>query len=402
VDLSLSPAAQKLRESLVKFLDEHVYPAEAEYAAYRRAAGPSDHTVPPVMGRLSRIARSLGLWNLFLPAQSGLTNAEYAQLAELAGRSPYLAPQAMNCSAPDTGNMELLHLFGSYEQKDRWLAPLLDGRIRSGFSMTEPDVASSDARNIRTSIVRDGDSYVINGRKWWTTGAADPRCEVLIVMGKTDPAAPAHRQQSMILVPVTTPGVEIVRSLPVFGYHDQNGHCEISYTDVRVPVSNLLGGEGDGFAIAQARLGPGRVHHAMRCIGMAERALELMTRRAIDRHAFGGPLSDQGVVREQIAESRMEIDQARLLVLHTAGLIDSGGAKGAQAEIAAIKVIGPRVASSVLDRAIQIHGGLGVTDDVLLARMWATARTLRIADGPDEVHIRSIARQELRKYLPAR
>jgi acyl-CoA dehydrogenase len=402
VDLSLSPAAQELRESLVTFMDEHVYPAEAEYAAYRRAAGPGDHTVPPVMGRLSRIARSLGLWNLFLPAQSGLTNAEYAQLAELAGRSPYLAPQAMNCSAPDTGNMELLHLFGSYEQKDRWLAPLLDGRIRSGFSMTEPDVASSDARNIRTSIVRDGDSYVINGRKWWTTGAADPRCELLIVMGKTDPAAPAHRQQSMILVPVATPGVEIVRSLPVFGYHDQNGHCEITYTDVRVPVSNLLGGEGDGFAIAQARLGPGRVHHAMRCIGMAERALELMTRRAISRHAFGGPLSDQGVVREQIAESRMEIDQARLLVLHTAGLIDSGGAKGAQAEIAAIKVIGPRVASSVLDRAIQVHGGLGVTDDVLLARMWATARTLRIADGPDEVHIRSIARQELRKYLPAR
>jgi acyl-CoA dehydrogenase len=402
VDLSLSPAAQELRESLVTFMDEHVYPAEAEYAAYRRAAGPGDHTVPPVMGRLSRIARSLGLWNLFLPAQSGLTNAEYAQLAELAGRSPYLAPQAMNCSAPDTGNMELLHLFGSYEQKDRWLAPLLDGRIRSGFSMTEPDVASSDARNIRTSIVRDGDSYVINGRKWWTTGAADPRCELLIVMGKTDPAAPAHRQQSMILVPVATPGVEIVRSLPVFGYHDQNGHCEITYTDVRVPVSNLLGGEGDGFAIAQARLGPGRVHHAMRCIGMAERALELMTRRAISRHAFGGPLSDQGVVREQIAESRMEIDQARLLVLHTAALIDSGGAKGAQAEIAAIKVIGPRVASSVLDRAIQVHGGLGVTDDVLLARMWATARTLRIADGPDEVHIRSIARQELRKYLPAR
>jgi len=402
VDLSLSPAAQELRESLVTFMDEHVYPAEAEYAAYRRAAGPGDHTVPPVMGRLSRIARSLGLWNLFLPAQSGLTNAEYAQLAELAGRSPYLAPQAMNCSAPDTGNMELLHLFGSYEQKDRWLAPLLDGRIRSGFSMTEPDVASSDARNIRTSIVRDGDSYVINGRKWWTTGAADPRCELLIVMGKTDPAAPAHRQQSMILVPVATPGVEIVRSLPVFGYHDQNGHCEISYTDVRVPVSNLLGGEGDGFAIAQARLGPGRVHHAMRCIGMAERALELMTRRAISRHAFGGPLSDQGVVREQIAESRMEIDQARLLVLHTARLIDSGGAKGAQAEIAAIKVIGPRVASSVLDRAIQVHGGLGVTDDVLLARMWATARTLRIADGPDEVHIRSIARQELKKYLQPR
>ena len=402
MDLSLSPAAQELRERLVKFLDEHVYPAEAEYAACRRAAGPGDHTVPPVAERLARMARSLGLWNLFLPAQSGLTNAEYAQLAELAGRSPYLAPQAMNCAAPDTGNIELLQLFGTCEQKDRWLAPLLDGRIRSGFSMTEPDVASSDARNIRTSIVRDGDHYVINGRKWWTTGAADPRCELLIVMGKTDPDAPAHRQQSMILVPVATLGVEIVRSLPVFGYHDQNGHCEISFTDVRVPVSSLLGGEGDGFAIAQARLGPGRVHHAMRCIGMAERALELMTRRAIDRHAFGGPLSDQGVVRQQIAESRMEIDQARLLVLHTACLIDSYGAKGAQAEIAEIKVVGPRVASSVLDRAIQIHGGLGVTDDVLLARMWATARTLRIADGPDEVHIRSIARQELKKYLPAR
>jgi acyl-CoA dehydrogenase len=402
VDLSLSPSAQVLHERLAQFLDEHVYPAEAEYAAYRRAAGPGDHTVPPVVQRLTQIARSLGLWNLFLPALSGLTNAEYAQLAELAGRSPYLAPQAMNCAAPDTGNMELLHLFGTAEQKERWLAPLLDGRIRSGFSMTEPDVASSDARNISTSIVRDGDHYVINGRKWWTTGAADPRCELLIVMGKTNPGAPAHRQQSMILVPVRTPGVEIVRSLPVFGFHDQNGHCEIIFTDVRVPAASLLGGEGDGFAIAQARLGPGRIHHAMRCIGMAERALELMTRRALDRHAFGGPLSDQGVVRLQIAESRLEIDQARLLVLHTAWLIDSRGAKGAQAEIAAIKVVAPRVAGSVLDRAIQVHGGLGVTDDLLLARMWATARTLRIADGPDEVHIRSIARQELKKYRPAR
>jgi acyl-CoA dehydrogenase len=402
VDLSLSPAAQALRERLIQFLDEHVYPAEAEYAEYRRAAGPADHSLPPVVERLAKTARSLGLWNLFLPALSGLTNVEYAQLAELTGRSPYLAPQAMNCAAPDTGNMELLHMFGTGEQKQQWLAPLLAGRIRSGFSMTEPDVASSDARNIRTSIVRDGGQYVVNGRKWWTTGAADPRCELLIVMGKTDPGALTHRQQSMILVPIATPGVEIVRALPIFGFHDQNGHCEISYTDVRVPLSNLLGNEGDGFAIAQARLGPGRIHHAMRCIGMAERALELMTRRALDRHAFGGPLSDQGVVRQQIAESRMEIDQARLLVLRTAWLIDSHGVKGAQTEIAAIKVVAPRAASSVLDRAIQIHGGLGVTDDLLLARMWASARTLRIADGPDEVHIRSIARQELGKYRPAR
>jgi acyl-CoA dehydrogenase len=402
MDLSLSPAAQTLRERLVQFLDEYVYPAEAEYSAYRRAMGPDDHSVPPVLERLTRTARSLGLWNLFLPALSGLTNVEYAQLAELTGRSPYLAPQAMNCAAPDTGNMELLHLFGTDEQKKQWLDPLLDGRIRSGFSMTEPDVASSDARNIRTSIVRDGDHYVIDGRKWWTTGAADPRCELLVVMGKTDPDAPAHRQQSMILVPVATPGVEIIRTLPVFGFHDQHGHCEISYTNVRVPVASLLGSEGDGFAIAQARLGPGRVHHAMRCIGMAERALELMTRRAMDRHAFGGPLSDQGVVRQQIAESRIEIDQARLLVLWTAQLIDARGVKGAQTEVAAIKVVAPRVASSVLDRAIQIHGGVGVTDDLLLARMWASARTLRIADGPDEVHIRSIARRELDKYRPPR
>ena len=402
MDLSLSARAQELHERLVRFLAEHVYPAEAEYTAYRQAAGPDDHTVPPAVEKLTRTARSLELWNLFLPALSGLSNVEYAQLAELTGRSPYLAPQAMNCAAPDTGNMELLHRFGTDEQRKRWLGPLLDGRIRSGFSMTEPDVASSDARNIRTSIVRDGDDYIINGRKWWTTGAADPLCELLIVMGKTDPDAPVHRQQSMILVPVATPGVEIVRALPIFGFHDQNGHCEISYTDVRVPADSLLGGEGGGFSIAQARLGPGRVHHAMRCIGMAERALELMTRRALDRRAFGGPLSDQGVVRQQIAESRMEIDQARLLVLRTAWLIDTHGVKGAQSEVAAIKVVAPRVASSVLDRAIQIHGGLGVTDDLLLARMWASARTLRIADGPDEVHVRSVARHELRKYQPPR
>lgn len=292
MDLSLSAAARDLRERLLQFMEEHVYPAEAEYTAYRQAAGPGDHSVPPVLERLTRTARSLGLWNLFLPAVSGLTNVEYAQLAELTGRSPYLAPQAMNCAAPDTGNMELLHLFGTEEQRRLWLDPLLDGRIRSGFSMTEPDVASSDARNIKTSIVRDVDAYVINGRKWWTTGAADPRCELLIVMGKTNPDAPAHRQQSMILVPVGTAGVEIVRALPVFGFHDQNGHCEITYANVCVPAANLLGGEGDGFAIAQARLGPGRVHHAMRCVGMAERALgdddQAVARQACLRRALVG------------------------------------------------------------------------------------------------------------------
>jgi acyl-CoA dehydrogenase len=401
VDLSPSPAAQELCGRLTRFLDEHVYPAEAEYAVYRKAAGPDDHSLPPVVERLIGVARDQGLWNLFLSDISGLSNVDYAHVAELTGRSPYLAPQAMNCAAPDTGNMELLHLFGSPEQKERWLTPLLQGRIRSGFSMTEPDVASSDARNVRTSITRDGGEYVVNGRKWWTTGAADPRCELLIVMGKTDPGAPAHKQQSMILVPVATPGVRVVRALPVFGFHDQNGHCEITFTDARVPAGNLLGAEGEGFAIAQARLGPGRVHHAMRCIGMAERGLEMMTRRALERHAFGGPLADQGVIRQQIAESRMEIDQARLLVLRTAWLIDNYGAKGARTEIAAIKVVAPRVASAVLDRAIQVHGGLGVTDDVLLGRMWASARTLRIADGPDEVHLRSVARQELDKYRPA-
>jgi acyl-CoA dehydrogenase len=294
--------------------------------------------------------------------------------------------------------MELLHMFGTDEQKKLWLEPLLDGTIRSGFSMTEPDVASSDARNIQTAIVRDGDEYVINGRKWWTTGAADPRCAVLIVMGKTDPNASAYQQQSMILVPMDAPGVEVVRTLPVFGYHDQHGHGEIVYNNVRVPVTNLLGPEGGGFAIAQARLGPGRIHHAMRCVGMAERALELMCRRAVSREAFGKLLSDQGVVQQQIAESRMEIEQVRLLVLKTAWLIDKYGAKGAATEVAAIKVMAPRMLNQVLDRAIQIHGGAGVTEDFPLARMWATARILRIADGPDEVHIRSVARTELAPY----
>jgi acyl-CoA dehydrogenase len=398
VDLSPSAEGGRLLTELQAFMTERVYPAEAVYARQRAEAGLTDHAVPPIVLELMAEARARGLWNLFLPALSGLSNLDYAPIAELTGRSPYLAPIALNCAAPDTGNMELLHLFGTDEQKRQWLDPLLTGVIRSGFSMTEPDVASSDARNIATSIVRDGDDYVINGRKWWTTGAADPRCELLIVMGKTDPEAATHRQQSMILVPAEHPGVEIVRSLPLFGYHDQQGHCEINYRDVRVPVANLLGEPGAGFVIAQARLGPGRIHHAMRCIGMAERALEEMTRRAMSRAAFGGPIADQGVVQAQVAESRMEIEQARLLVLKTAWLIDRGGAKNARTEVAAIKVIGPRVAANVLDRAIQIHGGKGVSDDLLLARMWASARALRIADGPDEVHTRTVARHELARY----
>jgi acyl-CoA dehydrogenase len=398
MDLSPSPRVCELRARLERFMEEHVQPAEAVYADQLADTGPARHELPPVVEDLKREARRLGMWNLFLPDVSGLSNLEYAHLAEITGRSPYIAPEALNCSAPDTGNMELLHLFGTPEQKKQWLEPLLDGTIRSGFSMTEPDVASSDARNISTSIVRDADEYVVNGRKWWTTGAADPRCELLVVMGQTDPGADTYRQQSMILVPVDTPGVRIVRALPIYGYWDQHGHCEIVYDDVRVPAGNLLGEEGSGFAIAQARLGPGRIHHAMRCIGMAERALEMMVRRTMSRVAFGGPISDQGVVRTWIAESRMEIEQARLLVLKAAWLIDHVGAKGAATEIAAIKVVAPRMARQVLDRAVQAHGGGGVTDDFPLARMWASARILGIADGPDEVHIRSVARVELDKY----
>jgi acyl-CoA dehydrogenase len=398
MDLAISADAAALLERLSDFMDAHVYPAEAVYAAQRQQAGPGDHTLPPVVEELKVEARRRGLWNLFLPAVSGLSNLEYAYIAELTGRSPYLAPEALNCAAPDTGNMELLHMFGTAAQKRRWLEPLLDGTIRSGFAMTEPDVASSDARNIETSIVRDGDAWVIDGHKWWTTGAADPRCELLIVMGKTDPSARAYRQQSMVLVPRDTPGVEIVRALPLFGYHDQHGHCEIRFRGVRVPADNLLGGPGEGFAIAQARLGPGRIHHAMRCLGMAERALELLCRRAGERAAFGSTLAAKGVVQQQIAESRMEVEQARLLVLKTAWLIDEVGAQGARSEIAAIKVVAPRVAAAVLDRAIQVHGGAGVSDDLPLARMWATSRVLRIADGPDEVHLRSVARSELARH----
>jgi acyl-CoA dehydrogenase len=402
MDFAPSPTATEYLDRLRQFMDSHVFPAEPVYADQRaklRAQG-EEHTVPPVVEDLKAEARRRGLWNLFLPDVSGLSVLDYAPLAELTGWSPDLAPEAINCAAPDTGNMEVLHMFGTPEQKQRWLEPLLAGEIRSGFAMTEPDVASSDATNIATTIARDGDSYVINGRKWWTTGAADPRCQILILMGKTGPDAPTHRQQSMVLVPLDTPGVEIVRALPVFGYSDQHGHCEITFTDVRVPVSNLIGEEGGGFAIAQARLGPGRIHHCMRAIGVAERALRLMCERATSRVAFGKPLADQGVVQQQIAESRLAIDQARLLVLEAAWLIDRVGAKGAATQIAEIKVAAPRVALEVLDRAIQVHGGMGVSDDVPLAAMWAHLRTLRLADGPDEVHLRSIARRELRRYAP--
>jgi acyl-CoA dehydrogenase len=405
MDFEPSARASDYLARMQSFLDDAVYPAEPIYAQQRRdlTASGSTHTLPEVVEDLKVEARARGLWNLFLPdshdPEHGLTVLEYAPIAELSGRSVEIAPEAMNCSAPDTGNMELLHMFGTNAQKQEWLAPLLEGRIRSGFAMTEPDVASSDATNITTSITRDGDDYVINGRKWWTTGASDPRCSVFIVMGKTDPAADAHHQQSMVIVPADAPGVEIIRSLPVFGYHDQHGHAEIVFTDVRVPVSNLLGEEGSGFALAQARLGPGRIHHCMRAIGMAERALDLMTARAINRVAFGKPLAQQGVVQQQIAESRLEIEQARLLTLKAAWMIDRVGAKGARVEIAAIKIAAPRVALSVLDRAIQIFGGAGVSDDVPLAQMYAFARTLRLADGPDEVHLRDIARAELKKHL---
>jgi acyl-CoA dehydrogenase len=398
MDFALSARAEDVCGRMWDFMRESVFPAEPVYDEWRAARGHDNHDHPPVVEELKLEARKRGLWNLFHHELGGLSNLEYASVAEIMGWSPAIAPEATNCGAPDTGNMETLMLFGTPEQKQRWLEPLLEGEIRSGFAMTEPDVASSDARNIQTSIVRDGDEYVINGRKWWTTGAADERCQIFIVMGKTDPDGPAHRQQSMVLVPRDTPGLEIVRHLPVFGYQDQHGHSELRFTDVRVPVSNVLAGEGDGFMIAQARLGPGRIHHCMRAIGMAERALALMVERAKARVAFGRPLAEQGTVREQIALSRIEIDQARLLTLKTADLIDKYGAKGARTEIASIKVAAPKVCLDVIDRAIQIHGGAGVSDDTRLARMWANARTLRLADGPDEVHRMQVARRELRRY----
>jgi acyl-CoA dehydrogenase len=401
VDFSPSALAADYTKRMQEFLHEKVLPAEPIYQSWReqRRGTAEEHALPPVIDELKTEARARGLWNLFLPAVSGLSNVDYAPIAEVSGWSPTIAPEAINCQAPDTGNMETLHLFGTDEQREQWLEPLLDGRIRSAFAMTEPDVASSDATNITTSIRRDGSDYVVNGRKWWISGAADERCAIFIVMGKTDPGAATHRQQSMVLVPRDTPGVEIVRHLPTFGYQDQHGHSEIVFRDVRVPVSNLLGEEGGGFAIAQARLGPGRIHHCMRLIGMAERAVELMVQRATSRHAFGGPLSDQGVVREQIALSRLEVEQARLLVLKAAWLIDQhGGAKAAATEIAGIKVVAPRVACTVIDRAMQVHGGAAMCDDVPLAAFYAWARALRFADGPDEVHLRTVARQELKRH----
>ena len=400
MDFSYSPKAEALRTELLDFMDAHVYPAESVYHQQIVDSG-NPHLHPPVMEELKQEARRRGLWNLFLPHKTqwteGLSNSDYAPLAEIMGRS-HIASQACNCSAPDTGNMELLTMFGTPEQQEEWLYPLLEGEIRSAFAMTEPAVASSDATNISCRIERDGDEYVINGRKWWISGAADERCKLFILMGKTDPEAARHVQQSMILVSRDTPGVEIVRALPVFGYQDQEGHCEIQFTDVRVPVRNLLGTEGSGFALAQARLGPGRIHHCMRCIGAAERALELMCQRVTDRVAFGRPLSEQGVIREWIADSRLEIEQARLLTLKAAYLMDTVGNKGAATEISAIKVVVPNMALRVIDRAIQAHGGGGVSDDFPLASMYAGIRTLRLADGPDEVHRRQVAKRELGRY----
>ncbi|MCY7343886.1 MAG: acyl-CoA dehydrogenase family protein [Pseudonocardia sp.] len=400
MDFEPSAVAADHTERMRAFLDEKVLPAEAAYDAFRaeRRGTPQEWDLPPVVEELKVEARARRLWNLFLPSVSGLSNLEYAAVAEVSGWSPVIAPEAINCQAPDTGNMETLHLFGTPDQKAEWLEPLLEGRIRSAFAMTEPDVASSDATNIQTTIRRDGDSYVISGKKWWISGSADSRCALFIVMGKTDVEATTHRQQSMVLVPRDTPGLRITRHLPTFGYQDQHGHSEMEFHDVRVPVGNLLGEEGGGFAVAQARLGPGRIHHCMRLIGMAERAIDLMVRRARSRVAFGRPLSDQGVVREQIALSRIEVEQARLLVLKTAWLIDRYGAGGAATEIAAIKVVCPRIACAVIDRALQIHGGAGMSDDLPLAGFYVWARALRLADGPDEVHMRTVARQELGRH----
>ncbi len=400
MDFELSSVAEEYRKRLLEFMDELVYPNE-QTAVEQIAESGNPHHHPEVVEDLKQAARGRGLWNLFLPHETkwtkGLSNLDYAPLAEITGRSP-IAPEALNCSAPDTGNMEILTMFGTSEQQEEWLYPLLEGEIRSCFAMTEPAVASSDATNITTSIRTDGDDYVIDGRKWWISGASDERCRISIVMGKTDPSAPPHLQQSMVLVPMDTPGVRVVRNLTVFGYASQEGHCEIELDSVRVPRRNLLGEEGGGFAIAQARLGPGRIHHCMRAIGAAERALEIMCRRVLDRRAFGGPLADQGVVQQWIAESRLEIDQARWYVLATADAMDRQGNKAARTEIAGIKVLAPNVALRVVDRAIQACGGAGVGPDLPLARMYASLRTLRIADGPDEVHRRTVARRELRKY----
>ena len=401
MDFEPSERCTEFKERLSAFMDEHVYPAEEVYERQLRESGDPHHQ-PQVMEELKVGAREAGLWNMFLPDAehgAGLSNSDYAPLAEILGRSP-IASEACNCSAPDTGNMEVLHQFGTPEQKDRWLTPLLDGEIRSAFAMTEPSVASSDARNVALSIERDGDEYVMNGRKWWITNVFHPHCRILIVMGKTQPDAPTYTQQSQVLVPLDTPGVTVLRNLPVFGYTDQDGHGELEFEDVRVPVSNVISKEGDGFMIAQARLGPGRIHHCMRAIGAAERALEAMCRRAVSRVTFGQPLAMRGNIQDWIAESRIEIEMARLLTLKAAWMMDTVGNRNARTEIAAIKVAAPNVALKVLDRAIQVHGGGGVSDDFGLASAYAHLRTLRLADGPDEVHKLSIARRELAPYIP--
>ena len=400
MDFDLSPKVQRLQAQVVNFMQREVYPAEPVFER-QLAEAPSRWQIPPVMEELKKKARAEGMWNLFLPESelgAGLTNLEYAPLCEIMGRSP-IAPEAFNCSAPDTGNMETLVRYATPAQQEQWLKPLLNGEIRSSFAMTEPAVASSDATNIEARIERDGNrGYVINARKWWTSGAMDPRCKIFILMGKTDPNAPRHHQQSMILVPRDTPGVNVVRALTVFGYDDApHGHAEVEFKDVRVPAENILLGEGRGFEIAQGRLGPGRIHHCMRMIGLAERSLEAMVARVKSRVAFGRPLADQGVIREWIADSRMEIEQARLLTLKAAHMMDTVGNKVAQAEIAMIKVLAPKMLLAVIDRAIQAHGGAGVSQDFGLAYAWARSRVMRIVDGPDEVHKRAIARVELRK-----
>jgi acyl-CoA dehydrogenase len=400
VDFELSDRTKDFAERLTAFMEEHVYAAEPLYEEQLQAGG-DPHGQPPIMEELKEEARRRGLWNLFHPDPAygpGLSNAEYAPLAEITGRSIHIAPEAVNCAAPDTGNMEVLTQFGTDDQKERWLRPLLDGEIRSAFAMTEPDVASSDATNVQLRIERDGDDYVLNGRKWWISGAMRERCTVFIVMGKTDPEAPRHRQQSMVLVPRDTPGLTVLRNLTVFGYTDPEGHAELRFEDVRVPVDSVISGDGDGFLISQARLGPGRIHHCMRSIGVAERALALLCRRANERETFGQPVASRANIQDWVAEARIELEMIRLLTMKTAWLMDTVGNKLARTEIAAIKVAAPQVALKILDRAIQVHGGGGVSGDFPLARMWAGLRTLRLADGPDEVHKMTIARHELRKH----
>jgi acyl-CoA dehydrogenase len=399
MDFEFSTRSLELQDRLRDFIDTHVDPAGAVYQEQVAASG-NPHFHPPVMEELKAEARERGLWNLFLPNEKwgqGLSNLDYAPLCEMMGRS-LLTAEATNCAAPDTGNMEILSEFGTAEQQDEWLVPLLEGRIRSCFAMTEPWVASSDATNIQSRIERDGDDYVVNAHKWWTSGAASDRCKVAILLGVSDPNADPYHRHSMILVPFDAPGVKVVRTLPVFGHDAGGGHCETLYEDVRLPASSILGEEGGGFAIAQARLGPGRIHHCMRAIGLAERALELMCQRAWMRTPFGKPLAEQGLVQDRVAESRIEIEQARLLTLKTAWLMDTVGNKGARFEIAAIKVVAARVATTVIDRAIQLFGGAGVSDDWPLAAMYTHARTLHLVDGPDEVHKQQIARRELRQY----